>query len=52
MISCKIFFQLMVTVLKEKLNLYFTVVLGLYLKQHLIQSKLQKTSLEPFLEPF
>ena len=42
MISCKIFFQLMATVFKEKQTysypLYFTVVLGLYLKQYLYQN--------------
>ena len=29
--------------------LYFTVVLGLYLKQHLFQNKLQGTGLSPSL---
>ena len=51
MISWKIFFQLMVTVFKENLNLYyplyFKAVLGLCLKQHFFQNKLQRTGLEP-----
>ena len=50
MISYKIFFQLMLTVFQENLNLqlplYFTAILGLYLKQYLFQNKLQITDLE------
>ena len=59
MISCKIFFPIngnsflrktKLIVIKLKLNpLHFTVVLGLYLKQHLFLNKLQKISLEPCL---
>ena len=52
MISCKIFFQLMVTAFKEnpslQLNFYFTIVLGLYLKQYLFQNKLQRTDFGSF----
>ena len=52
MINCKIFFQLMVTVYKEKPKsysyaLYYAVALGLYLKQHIFQNKMQRTGLEP-----
>ena len=46
MINYKIFFQLMVTVFKEKL-IATPVVLGFYLKQNLFQNKLQRTDLEP-----
>ena len=43
----------MVTVFKKKKQqlianpLHFTVVMGLYLKQHSFQKKLQRTGLEP-----
>ena len=52
MINCKVFFQLMVTVYKEKPKsysyaLYYAVALGLYLKQHIFQNKMQRTGLEP-----
>ena len=52
MISYKTFFQLMIIVFKKKNEtysypLYSTIVLGLYLKQHLFQNELQRTGLEP-----
>ena len=51
MISCKVFFPINSNSFQRKIKviattLYFTVVLGLYLKQHLFQNKLQRTGLE------
>ena len=52
MILCKIFFQLIVTVLQKRPKLtatllYLTVVLLLYLKQYFFSKKLERTGLEP-----
>ena len=51
MISCKIFFQLMVTVFKENLNLQLPLMfyssIRFVFAQHLFQNKLQRTGLEP-----
>ena len=51
MISCKIFFQLMVTVFKENLNLQLPLMfyssIRFVFALHLFQNKLQRTGLEP-----
>ena len=50
MISCKIFFQLMVTVFKENLNLQLLLIfyssIRFVLKQYLFQNKLKRTGLD------